>query len=87
VKSLPLMLCIGQLSLCRLTLAQNPSPGQEAIPAKSDAQISFGALKSLAGTWTGLVATDPPNPEIDGPIDLCVHQFTRFSRKLTTLPT
>ena len=62
MKSLPLVFCIGVLSLCRLTLAQNP--GQEAISAKSDAQFSFGALKSLAGTWTGSVKTDPPNPEI-----------------------
>ena len=70
MKSLPFMLCIGVLSLCRLTFAQNPSPGETAIPAKSDVQISFGALKSLAGTWTGPVTTDPPNPDLDGPIQV-----------------
>ena len=70
MKSLPFMLCIGVLSLCRLTFAQNPWPGETAIPAKSDAQISFGALKSLAGAWTGQVRTDPPNPDIDGPIQV-----------------
>jgi hypothetical protein len=70
MKSLAFMLCIGMLSLCRLTLAQNPSPGGTAIPAKSDVQISFGVLKSLAGTWTGPVTTDPPNPDIDGPIQV-----------------
>ncbi len=77
VKSLPLVLCIGVLSLCRLTFAQNPSPGQKAIPAKSDAQVSFGALKSLAGTWTGPVTTDPPNPEIDGPIQVTMRVASR----------
>ena len=70
MKSLLLVLCIGVLSPCRLTFAQNPSPGQEAISAKSDAQNAFGALQSLAGTWTGAVKTDPPNPEIDGVIQV-----------------
>jgi hypothetical protein len=41
---------------------------QTPQPAESDAQLSFRALKDLAGTWTGRVSTDPPNPEIDGPI-------------------
>ena len=70
MKSLAFMLCIGMLSLCRLTFAQNPSPGGTAISAKSDVQISFDVLKSLAGTWTGPVTTDPPNPDIDGPIQV-----------------
>jgi hypothetical protein len=70
MKSLPFILCIGVLSLCRLTCAQNSSQGKTAIPAKSDVQISFGALKGLAGTWTGRVTTEPPNPDIDGPIQV-----------------
>lgn len=77
MKSLPLVLCIGVLSLCRLTFAQNTSPGQKAIPATSDVQISFGALKSLAGTWTGLVTTDPPNPDINGPIQVTLRVASR----------
>jgi hypothetical protein len=44
---------------------------------KSDTQISFGALKSLAGTWTGPVTTDPPNPEIDGPIQVTMRVASR----------
>ena len=68
MKSLSLMPCIGVLLLCRFSSAQNPSPGQEENPVNSDAQISFGALKNLAGTWTGRVTTNPPNPELDGPI-------------------
>jgi len=77
MKSLPFVLCIGVLSLCRLTFAQNPSPGQTAIPAKSDVQISFGSLKSLAGTWTGPVTTDPPNPDLDGPIQVTMRVASR----------
>jgi len=77
VKSLPFVLCIWVLSLCRLTFAQNPSPDQKAIAPKSDAQISFGALKSLAGTWTGPVTTDPPNPDLDGPIQVTMRVASR----------
>jgi len=77
VKSLRLVLSIGVLSLCRLTAAQNASPGQEAVPPKSDPQSSFGALKKLAGTWTGAVKTDPPNPEIDGTIQVTLRVASR----------
>jgi hypothetical protein len=77
MKSVLLALCIGVLSLGRLVFAQNSSPGQEAVPAKSDAEISFGALKSLAGTWTGSVMTDPPNPDIDGPIQVTMRVASR----------
>jgi hypothetical protein len=55
------------------------SPGQEAVPAKSSAQVSFGVLNALAGTWTGTVATDPPNPEIDGPIQVTMRMASRGS--------
>ena len=77
MRSLPLVLCIGLLSLCGLGFAQNSTPGREAIPANSDAQISFAALKSLAGTWIGRVTTDPPNPEIDGPIQVTMRVASR----------
>jgi hypothetical protein len=70
VKSLPLVLCVGVLLLCRFTLAQNPSPGKDATPAKPEAQSSFDALKDLAGTWAGKVTTQPANPDINGPIQV-----------------
>lgn len=79
MKSLSLVLFVGVLSLCGLTSAQNLLPEQEAIPVKSDAQTSFGALKSLAGTWTGHVTTEPPNPEIDGPIQVTMSVASRGS--------
>jgi len=37
-----------------------------AALAQSDAQKSFTKLKSLAGTWDGVVTTNPPAPDIDG---------------------
>jgi hypothetical protein len=77
VRSLPLTLCIALISLCCLAFAQNPSPGQEAIPGKSAPQVSFGALKELAGTWTGSVTTDPSNPDIEGPIQVTLRVASR----------
>jgi len=77
MKSLSLVLCIGLLSPCRLIFAQAPSPGQKPIPSQSDAQLSFGALKSLAGKWTGRVTTDPPNPDIEGPIQVVMRVASR----------
>lgn len=86
MKWLTLALCMGVLSWCCLTFAQNPSPGQERIPAKSDAQISFDALKSLAGTWTGPVTTDPPNPEINGPIQVTMRVASRGNVLVHEIP-
>jgi hypothetical protein len=78
VKSIALALCIGILSLCGLAFARDFSWGQEANPSTtSDAQISFGALKRLAGTWTGRVTTDPRNPEIDGAIQVTMRVASR----------
>jgi hypothetical protein len=86
VKSLSFVLCLGVMLLCRLTFAQNPSSGQKATPAKSDAQISFDALKSLAGTWTGPVTTDPPNPEINGPIRVTMRVASRGNVLVHEIP-
>jgi hypothetical protein len=41
--------------------------------------VSFGALKGLAGTWTGRVTTDPRNPEIDGAIEVTMRVASRGS--------
>jgi hypothetical protein len=58
MKSILLALCIS------IAFAQSPAPG------KPGAQSSFDALKSLAGAWTGTVKTNPPNPDLDGPIQV-----------------
>ncbi len=34
--------------------------------AQSDAQKSYDQLKTLAGSWDGVVKTNPPSPDIDG---------------------
>lgn len=64
------VLCIAALSPCRAAFAQNASAGPEALPAHADAQLSLGPLKGLAGTWTGQVTTDPPDPDINGAIQV-----------------
>jgi hypothetical protein len=67
------MLGVAALASSR-ALAQTPSPppGRQAVAAGSAAQASVGVLKSLAGSWSGTVTTDPPNPDIDGPIRVTV---------------
>jgi hypothetical protein len=76
MKSL-LLLFILLLSTCSAALAQKPSSSQGPVPAKSDAQVSFGALKGLAGTWAGTVTTGPPNPDLDGPIQVTMRVASR----------
>ncbi|HVP42396.1 MAG TPA: hypothetical protein VMS96_03135 [Terriglobales bacterium] len=44
--------------LCPLLLAQSAAP--QPAPPKSEAQVSFDALKTLAGEWEGPVTIDPP---------------------------
>lgn len=34
--------------------------------AQSDAQKSFDKLKTLAGSWEGVLTTNPPTPEVEG---------------------
>ena len=77
VKLLPLVLCVGALGFVRATPTQDPSPKQEAHQAESDGQISFGILKNLAGTWAGSVTTDPPNPDIEGSIQVTMRVASR----------
>jgi hypothetical protein len=47
--------------------------------AQSDSQKSFEALKSLAGSWQGPVAVDPPQPEMssDKPIHISLRVTSR----------
>ncbi len=54
MKSARLMLSVVLLSLSTLAFAQ------------SDAQKSFDQLKTLAGSWEGMLKTDPPTPGADG---------------------
>jgi hypothetical protein len=54
MKSLSFMLSVVLLSLSAMAFAQ------------SDAQKSFDQLKTLAGSWEGVLKTYPPTPEADG---------------------
>jgi len=54
MKSLRFMLCVVLMSISMVAFAQ------------SDAQKSFEQLKTLAGSWEGIVKTYPPTPEADG---------------------
>ncbi|HME35005.1 MAG TPA: hypothetical protein VKF84_07185 [Candidatus Sulfotelmatobacter sp.] len=54
MKSLRLVLAVALVSLSAAAFAQ------------SDAQKSFAQLKTLAGSWEGVVKTFPPTPEADG---------------------
>jgi hypothetical protein len=68
MKQLPLLLCLGVLALHGRWVPQNSL--SERVTAKSDARIAFTVLKTLAGSWTGTVKADPPNPDIDGPVQV-----------------
>jgi hypothetical protein len=57
-------LFLGLLAYGRPALAQN---------------ASFDSLKSLAGTWTGTVTTDPHNPDIEGSIQVTMRVASRGS--------
>jgi hypothetical protein len=52
------------LSFSALTFAQSDMAMPDA--KKSDAQVSFDQLKTLAGNWDGVVSTVPPQAEIEG---------------------
>ncbi|MGP0018363.1 MAG: hypothetical protein ACLPHP_07335 [Candidatus Sulfotelmatobacter sp.] len=54
MKSLHLVLAVALMSLSAVALAQ------------SDAQKSFDQMKTLAGSWEGVLKTFPPTPEVDG---------------------
>jgi hypothetical protein len=68
VKSLVLLLGAALLLPGRPALAQDSTAGRDTAAAKTAARASFDALKSLAGTWSGTVKTDPTNRDLDGPI-------------------
>ena len=64
MKPLRFALTIVLLSLATGAFAQNHDMPKPAA-AKSDAQISFDTIKTLAGSWEGPVTVDPPQPQWD----------------------
>ncbi len=62
MKYLRLMLsAVVLMSLSTVAFAQ-----ADAQKSPSDSQKAFDKLKTLAGSWEGMVKTDPPTPEADG---------------------
>ena len=66
MKSRRLPLFVAILAFSTVTLAQTDA--QNAAPPKSEAQKSFDTLKTLAGSWQGVVKTVPPAPEFEGKV-------------------
>lgn len=64
MKSLRFLLFSVLMSLCTAAFAQNHEMPKSPVP-KSDAQISFDTVKTLAGNWEGRVTVDPPQPHWD----------------------
>jgi hypothetical protein len=65
MKSVRIMLSLAVLlSLSTMALAGPPTTSDHAAP--SEAQKSFGTLKSLAGNWKGAVTVFPPQPDWKG---------------------
>src|SRR5215831_15300208 len=64
MKSLRFALPLVFTSLFIMAFAQSNTPKSDL--QKTDAQKSFDKLKTLAGSWEGVVKTDPPQAEIEG---------------------
>ncbi len=78
MKSLRFVLTAVLLSLATGAFAQNHDMPKPAA-AKSDAQVSFDTIKTLAGTWEGSVTLDPPQPQMsDGkPLQITMRVTSR----------
>ncbi len=76
MKPLAWVVSLAMLAVARPGPARRSSPRPAAFSA-ADAQLSFTALKHLAGGWTGAVTTDPPNPDIEGPIQVTLRVASR----------
>jgi hypothetical protein len=73
MKSPGFLLSVALLSLSTVAFSQTA-----ATPAPSEAQKSFDQLKTLAGTWTGPVTANPPQPDFgDKPLWLSMRVTSR----------
>jgi hypothetical protein len=67
MKPLRLILPIVAISFSSVVFAQTEAHKMDTpkpSAPKSEAQVSFDALKGLAGEWEGSVTLDPPHPEM-----------------------
>lgn len=68
---------VAALLVCRPCLGQLPPERRDTTTDTSTATLAFGILKSLAGTWSGRVTTEPDNPAINGPIQVVMRVASR----------
>jgi phage tail protein X len=64
MKSLRFLLSVVLLSLSTWAFAQEHANMPKSAAAKSEAQLSFDALKALAGEWEGPVTLVPAQPQM-----------------------
>jgi hypothetical protein len=57
-------LVLFSLSTLGFAQSHDHKAADSVVPAPPEAQKSFDALKTLAGTWQGSVTTDPPLPDM-----------------------
>ncbi|MGO8797389.1 MAG: hypothetical protein ACLQLC_21430 [Candidatus Sulfotelmatobacter sp.] len=62
----PIAIGLGLVLALALRASAQNNDMQMAPAAPSEAQKSFDKLKTLAGTWEGVVHTIPPDPSADG---------------------
>jgi len=77
MNTLPFMLKVVLMGLFTVTFGQSDAHKATDKVTPSEAEKSFDQLKALAGTWRGSVTTSPPNPEIDGPIQVTMSVASR----------
>src|SRR5215467_13347701 len=70
MKPLPFMLQVVLMGLFTVAFPQSDEHKATDKVAPSETERSFDQLKTLAGNWRGSVTTSPPNPEIEGPIQV-----------------
>jgi hypothetical protein len=73
MKSLWLLLSVVVLAISPVSFAKSDAQSS----ANSDAQKSFEALKTVAGSWEGTVTVDPPQPGMGGPVHVSLRETSR----------
>jgi len=79
ISHLALSTCLVLLGTGTFAQVQHKmDPPSAAAPAKSESQIAFDLMKTLAGEWDGVVKTDFPGAPID---DIKMHTSMRVTSR------
>ena len=79
------ILVLVLLSLTSSASGQTHDMSKPNAPAKTDAQMSFDTLKSLAGEWEGPVTVDPPMPQMTDGHNPNLHLTMRVTSRGNTI--